>query len=192
MTATKRNMKIITVEDFNLKVADEALLSRPIRKLWNQDRSERKEKFYQQMSFMYHMVDPRSGYTSIVDKEDRKRAIIEQEGLPSDFNPSDSLKEAMAWYSEYCITPSQRLLASALRAADTVSNFLEDPTILQQTDDKGRARHQVSSVTKALKDVEGIVTSLQNLQKKVDQELEEKGKARGTQELTVMDTDFDQ
>jgi len=40
-------MKLISVENYKLKVADEALLVKPIRKLWNQDRSKGKEKFYQ-------------------------------------------------------------------------------------------------------------------------------------------------
>ena len=39
-------MKLIQVENYELKIADEALLVKPIRKLWNQDRSQRKEQFY--------------------------------------------------------------------------------------------------------------------------------------------------
>jgi hypothetical protein len=50
----------------------------------------------------------------------------------------------------------------------------------------------VSAITAALKNLEPIVSTIQNLQKKVDQELEENsGKARGTQELTVGDIGLD-
>jgi hypothetical protein len=50
----------------------------------------------------------------------------------------------------------------------------------------------VSEITRALRDVEGITNSLQNLQKKVEQELqEENGKARGAQELTLGDIGLD-
>jgi hypothetical protein len=101
------------------------------------------------------------------------------------------LIDAMKVYKEHTITPSQKLLSSALKAAETVSKFLEDPNILTEVDDKGRPKYQVSSITAALKNVEGIVSTLQNLQKKVDQELEETGKARGTQELTVGDVGLD-
>jgi hypothetical protein len=38
-----------------------------------------------------------------------------------------------------------------------------------------------------LKNIEGIVSTIQNLQKKVEQELEDQGKARGAQELTIGD-----
>ena len=184
-------MKLIKYEDYQIKIADEALLIRPIRRLFNADRSERKEKFFQQMSYMYFMVSPQSTYSYILDQEERHKAIVEQEGLPEDFKPSEMLIDAMKIYKEHTITPSQKLLSSALKAAETVSKFLEDPNILTEVDDKGRPKYQVSSITAALKNVEGIVSTLQNLQKKVDQELEEAGKARGTQELTVGDVGLD-
>lgn len=183
-------MKLITISDYQLKVTDEALLIRPIRRLWNQDRSERKEKFYQQISYMYFMVSPASSYSYIIDEEERRQTVIEQEGLPSDFTPSSFLKEAMEIYKKLSITPSQRLLEDAIIGADKVGKFLRNVD-LEDVDDKGRPKYQVSQITAALKNVEGIVTSLQNLQKKVDQELQEQGSARGTQELTVLELEDD-
>jgi hypothetical protein len=184
-------MRLLTFENYELQIAPEALLIRPIRRLYNADRSERKEKFLQQLSYMWFMVSPQSSYSYILDYEERHKAIIEQEGLPEDFRPSEFLVEAMKIYEKLTITPSQKLLKSALKAADTVSKFLEDPEILTKTDDKGRPMYQVSSITAALKNVEGIVTTLQNLQKKVDSEVLESGKARGTQELTIGDIGLD-
>lgn len=180
-------MKLIKIENFNLQIADEALLIKPIRKLWNQDRSASKEQFYKQMSYLYFMVDPRSTYSYILNENERAVAIIQQEGLPKDFTPSPLLKEAMEIYKKHTVTPSQELLNAALKAAHTVSEFLMQPDILEQEDDKGRPKYQISSITSALKNVEGIVSSLQNLQKKVESELTEQSKARGSQELTILD-----
>ena len=185
-------MKLIEYSDFQIKLADEAFLVRPIRRLFHQDRSERKEQFWRQMSYLYFVVSPASSYSYILDPEERAKAVIEQEGLPADFKPSELLLEAMQVYRKLTITPSQKLLDSALVAADTVSKFLRNPNILTEEDDKGKPKHTVSEITRALKDVEGITNSLQNLQKKVEQELqEESGKARGTQELTVGDVGLD-
>jgi hypothetical protein len=183
-------MKLVKIENFKLSVADEALLIKPIRRLWNADRSGYKEHFYQQMSYIYHMVDPRSGYTHIVDEELRRKAVLEQEGLPSDFKVSEFLQEAMDIYKKQTATMSQDLLNASLIGAAKVSEFLKNVDLTEE-DDKGRPKYQVSSITSALKNVEGIVSSLQNLQRKVDQELEEKGKARGTQELTLGDRGLD-
>ena len=185
-------MRLIKYEDYQIKLADEAFLVRPIRRLFHQDRSERKEQFWRQMAFLYFTVSPASSYSYILDPEERAKAVIEQEGLPADFRPSELLLEAMQVYRKLTITPSQKLLDASLKAADTVSKFLSDPDILDKTDDKGRPLYQISSVTAALKNVEGIVNSLQTLQKKVEAELEEEnGKARGAQELTLGDVGLD-
>ena len=183
-------MKLINFADYQIKVADEAFLIRPIRKMFNQDRSQSKEQFFRQISYLYFMVDPRSTYSYILNKDERAKAIIDQEGLGEDFKPSALLEEAMQIYEKHTITPSQELLNSSLIAAHTVSEFLKDPTILLQKDDKGRPLYQVSSVTAALKNVEGIVTSLQNLQKKVENEITEQSKTRGAQELTIFDSEM--
>lgn len=184
-------MKLIRYEDFQIKLADEAFLVRPIRRLFNADRSERKEQFWRQMSYMYFMINPASSYSYILDLEERSAEVIKQEGLPEDFRPNEFLREAMEWYRKLTITPSQRLLEASLIAADTVSKFLKNPNILTEEDDKGKPKHTVSEITKALKDVEGIINSLQSQQKKVEQELEDSGKARGTQELTLGDIGLD-
>lgn len=183
-------MKLIQVENYELTVAPEALLIKPIRRLWNQDRTERKEKFYQQMSYLYFMVDPRSTYSYIMDDDARKQAIIEQEGLPKDFQPSEFLQEAMIIYEKHTRTVSQELLESSLIGAKKVAEFLRTVN-LNETDDKDRPKYQVSTITAALKNVEGIVQSIQTLQKKVEQEIVDNGKARGTQELTVGDIGLD-
>ena len=133
------------------------------------------------------MVDPRSTYSYILNDEERAKAIIEQEGLEKDFKPSSLLEEAMTVYKKHTVTPSQELLNATLKAAHTVSEFLMRDDILDMEDDKGKPKYQISSITSALKNVEGIVSSLQNLQRKVESELSEQSKARGSQELTIFD-----
>lgn len=183
-------MKLIQIENFELQVAPEALLIKPIRRMWNADRSDRKEKFYQQMSYLYFMIDPRSTYSYIIDEKEREQAIIQQEGLPTDFKPSQFLEEAMEVYKRHTVTVSQKLLNDALVAADTVGSFLRTVDLTEE-DDKGRPKYQVSQITAALKNLEGIINTIQTLQKKVEQEIVDNGKARGTQELTVGDIGFD-
>ena len=51
-------MKLIEFDNYEIRVADEALLIKPIRKLFNQDKTSTKEKFFQQMSYMYFMINP--------------------------------------------------------------------------------------------------------------------------------------
>lgn len=183
-------MKLIRYEDFQIKLADEAFLVRPIRRLFNADRSERKEQFWRQMSYLYFMVDPRSTYSYILDTDERSKVIIEQEGLPKDFKPSEFLLEAMEIYKKHTMTVSQKLLSDALVAADTVGTFLRTVNLTEE-DDKGRPKYQVSQITAALKNLEGIINTIQTLEKKVEQEIVESGKARGSQDLTLGDMGLD-
>ena len=183
-------MKLIEYSDYQIKIADESLLVRTIRRLFNADRSERKEKFLKQMSFLYFYCDPRSTYSYLLDDEERKQAIIEQEGLPEDFKPSEFLQEAMEIYKKHTITPSQKLLGDALVAANSVGTFLRTVDLTEE-DRNGKPKYQVSQITAALKSLEGIVSTIQNLQKKVESEVTETSKARGTQELTLGDIGLD-
>lgn len=178
-------MKLIEYSDYQIKIADEAFLVKPIRKLWHQDRSERKERFFQQMAVLFFVYSPASNYSYIVNEDERLKEVLQQEGI-DDFKPSADFNEAVEIYKKLNVTVSQRLLESAIISANKVSDFLRTVD-LKEEDDKGRPKYQVSQITAALKNVEGIVSSLQNLQKKVEQELTEGNKARGSQELTVGD-----
>lgn len=190
-TKDEEEMKLIKYEDYQIKLADEAFLVRPIRRLFNADRSERKEQFWRQMSYLYFMCSPQSTYSYILDMEERSKTIIEQEGLPSDFQPSQFLVEAMQVYRQHTKTISQKLLEDALVSANNVGKFLREVD-LTEVDDKGKPKYQVSTITAALKNVEGIIATIQNLQKKVEQELQDnEGKARGAQELTLGDIGLD-
>ena len=48
---------------------------KPIRDIWEADKSKNKESFMQQMSFMFFMVDPRSTYSYITDLKERLEAM---------------------------------------------------------------------------------------------------------------------
>ena len=172
-------MKLIEYDNYQIKVADEALLIRPIRKLFNQDRSTLKEKFLQQMSYLYFMVDPTSSYMYITDDEDREREIKIQEGLPDDFKPSKDLEEAMEIYKKHCETSSTLLLK------DT-REFLRNVD-LNATDDKGKPIYPINTITSAIKQIPELAKSLSEAEKAVQKELEEGGRARGGNNKTLMD-----
>ena len=160
-------MKLIEFDNYEIRVADEALLIKPIRKLFNQDKTSTKEKFFQQMSYMY-----------IVDAEERAKEIIYQEGLPKDFKPSKELQEAMDIYSKHCETTSTKLLKSTRIAVDNLRKFLENVDLFA-TDDKGKPIYQVNSITSAIKQIPELAKSLIETEKTVAKEIEESGRVRG-------------
>ena len=77
-------MKLIEYSNYQIKVADEAFLVKPIRTLFNKDKSKTKDNFWSQMSYMYFLVDPRSSYMYIVDEFSYTQiAKIENRSIPT-------------------------------------------------------------------------------------------------------------
>lgn len=177
-------MKLITVENFELKVSDEALLVRPFRKLFNMDRSKGKEKFYQQMSILYFVYSPASNYSYIVDEKDRMKEVLAQEGI-TDFKPTPEFKDAVAVYEKLSVTASSALLADTKIAVNKVREILKSVDF-NELEEKDKV-NALKTVTSVVAMIPKLVKDLADAEKAVSKELEEQSKARGSQELTVMD-----
>ena len=93
-------MKLIKYDGVEFKIADEALLIRPIRELFRQDKSKKKEEFWKQISYLWFMCDPRSTYQYLIDENERAAEIKRQEGLGEKWKPSALLQEAMDVYKQ--------------------------------------------------------------------------------------------
>lgn len=182
-------MKLIQVVNYELKVADEALLVRPIRKLWNQDRSAKKEKFYEQMSILFYVYSPSSNYSYITDEKERMKEVLTQEGI-TDFKPSQEFKEAVDVYKKLSITPEGKLLDRTINFVDKTGKALDGINYDDITElDKKIVAMKNGMALVAL--VPKLMTELSNAKKAVEKELEEQGNTRGSQELTVGDLGFD-
>lgn len=173
-------MRLLEFENYEVRLTPEALLIRPIRRLYNADRSKQKERFMQQMSYLFFMVDPRSTYAYIIEPEERAKQIRLQEGLPDDFKPSSDLEEAMRIYEQHTITSSKRLLESTRVAVDALSDELKQTKErLQERTDKGAAVYKTNDIIASLERVMKLVPQLQDLERKVDAEIRENTRARG-------------
>lgn len=182
-------MKLINIDNYELKVADEALLVKPIRDLFNEDDSFKKEEFYKQMSYLYFMIDPRSSYNYIVDEKERSEAIIEQEGLKKTFKPNKTLKEAMKVYAKLVKTASSELLNDSIVTITKVREVLKgiDFNQLEEKDKVPALKNAASIVAMIPK----MVKDLTDAEKAVNREIEESGRARGGNRKTLAEDGFD-
>lgn len=181
-------MHPIEFRDFTIVPSPELMLIKPFRRLWNNDRSERKEKFLQQVSYCYFMVDPRSTYNYITDLDERAKEIIKQEGLPDNFTPSEILKEAMDIYRKHCVTMSSLLLEDTSNTIDKIRKELRDFD-LSSLEDKDKV-NSLRTITSIISMIPKLVKDLSEAEKKVTQELNESGRARGNSEKTIFDDGF--
>ena len=181
-------MKLIEVENYELKIAPEALLVRPIRRLWNQDRSKQKEQFYRQMSVLFYTYSPSSNYSYIMDEKERFKEVLEQEGILN-FKPSAEFKEAVEIYKKLNVTASSELLADVKLTIDKVRQVLKSIDF-ESLEEKDKVT-ALNTITTVVAKIPKLVKDLSEAEKAVAKELEEQGKARGTQELTIGDVGID-
>lgn len=171
-------MHIIEYNNYRIEPTQEAFLIKPIRNLYNSDKSKTKEKFLQQMSILYFLADPRSSYSYIVDDQDRLKEIIKQEGLPENFKIDKELKLAIEEYKKHIITTSYLLLQDTKTAIDKLRSFLRQID-LTLTDDKGRPVYTINSITQTIKQIPQLAKDIIEAEKIVSKEIEEAGRARG-------------
>jgi hypothetical protein len=174
-------MHIINFDNFEISLTEEAFYIKPIRDLFNADRTKGKEKFLQQMSVIYFLVDPRSSYNYIIDDEERFNEIKIQEGLPNDFKIDKKLQEAIDIYKKHIITTSYLLLQDTKIAVERVRQFLRNID-LNAVDDKGKPMYTINSVTTAIKQIPQLAKDLADAEKMITKEIEETGRARGGNE----------
>ena len=180
-------MKLIEFDNYEIKVADEAFLIRPIRELFEKDKSKKKEEFFRQLSYLYFMCDPRSTYQYITDETTRSLEIKAQEGFDIDWEPSELLKSAMDAYRSHTITTTSLLLKSMRKGIDNLSKFFENVDLLA-TDDKGKPLYQVSGFTTALKQIPELSRAFFEAEKSLAKEFEDQDSAaRGSREKSMFE-----
>lgn len=171
-------MKLLKFENYQVLPTEEAFLVKPIRDLYNKDKSKNKEKFMQYISFIFHYVDPRSSYADIFDDETRKKKIMEQEGLSDDFKIDASLTKAISIYKELTTTTSVKLLDSMRKAIAKIGEFLENVD-LYAMDEKGKPLYSVNTITAATDKIPVLAKKLIETEKIVASEIEQVGRVRG-------------
>lgn len=180
---------LINYEDYQIKVVPELLLIKPFRVLYNADRTKNKDIFMSQLSVIYFMIDPRSTFNYITDEKDRLNAIIEQEGLPKSFKIDGKLQECMDIYKKHTTTTSFLLLQDMRVAIDKIRAFITDID-LKETDDKDRPKYQISTIVSSLDKALALIPKIQETERIVKQELEEKGRVRGSAEKALFEDGF--
>lgn len=173
-------MHLIEYTNYEIVPTEEAFLIKPIRDLYNEDKTKNKEKFMQQLSILYFIADPRSSYSYILDEEERFKEILKQEGLPENFKISKKLQEAIDIYKKHTITASYLLLQDNKEVIENMRRVLKsiDWDGLEEKD-KVNAVKTVASITSM---IPKIVKDLAEAEKAVTKELEDLGRARGGNE----------
>lgn len=182
-------MKLFKYEGYKIVISEEAFALKVFRQIWNRDRTASKDKAIMELGYVYFMIDPRSDYQYLVDEDERSKAIIEGEGLPSDWRPDKLVKEAMNFYGKF--KPTAALLLEDTRyAVDKLRKLLRDIN-LEDKDDKGKPVYTLNTITATIKQVPSLAKDLDEAERALASEMRNQGKMRGQGEKTIMEDSLD-
>lgn len=179
-------MKLFKYESYKVVISEEALALKPFKQIWNRDRTANKDRAISELAYIYFMEDPASDYQYLVDSDERSEAIIEGEGLPANWKPDKVVKEAMNFYSSFKTT-SALILEDTRKVAENLRKAL--PTLdITEEDDKGRPKHTIASITKAIRELNILIKELAETERIISKEMaENNGRVRGKRAKTLLE-----
>lgn len=182
-------MRLVRLDNYQLKIEDELLLLTPFRKLYKKDRTRDKGNFIEFLTLVYFVYDPRSDYSYIVNEKERIREVCETNGIDKE-KFTDLEQECINLYKQLTTTISNELLKSTKIAISKVREFLENLD-MNAVDDKGKPLYTISSVTTAIRQIPQLAKDVMDAEKAIAKELQEQGRVRGGAELHVMEDGID-
>ena len=176
-------MRLIKYEGYNLTIEPELLTLAPFKKIWTRDKSKDKSKALQELGYIYFMYDIRSDYQIYIDEERRSREIKIGEGMPENWEPDDTVKEAATYFSKF--KPAAALLLEDTRVAvDKLRTLLRNIN-LNEVDDKGRPIYTLNTITSTIKQIPSLVKDLDEAERALAKEIAQSDKVRGAQEKSM-------
>lgn len=177
-------MKLFRYEGYKIVISEEAFALKVFRQIWNRDRTASKDKALMELGYVYFMVDPRSDYQYLVDKEERSKAIIEGEGLPANWKPDKLIEEAMTFYDS--MKPSAALLLEDTRLM--VDKYRRK---LRGMDFDELEVKDLKDMGALIKGIPDLVKALDEAEKAVSAEMRNSGRMRGQGEKTIYEDSLD-
>lgn len=177
-------MKLFRYEGYKIVISEEAFALKVFRQIWNRDRTASKDKALMELGYIYFMVDPRSDYQYLVDKEERSKAVIEGEGLPANWKPDKLIEEAMTFYDS--MKPSAALLLEDTRLM--VDKYRRK---LRGMDFDELEVKDLKDMGALIKGIPDLVKALDEAEKAVASEMKNSGRMRGQGEKTIMEDSLD-
>lgn len=179
---TLRLMKLFRYDNYEVKVAPEAMALKPFRKLWDRDKSKDKSRAQDELAFLYFYCDPRSDYQYIVDDDDRMEAVKKGVGLDAGWKPDKLMEDAIALYNSFENSASL-LLKVATKGVEKVRKLLDD-----MTPGDTKTLKEYLTVMKMIPEVAGMI---QEAERKILED-EQQGEAKGSIEKTLFDDGLDE
>lgn len=152
------------------------------KKLWDRDKTKSKDNAYKDLSYVVFFCDmsldnPYRNYA-----EDDREKVLKRDFFGNQDKIDKQIQEAIDKYKEMQETVSVRLLRSAKKAAEKLSQYF-DNVDFNELDKYGKPIYSARDVSSNLKEIGNIVKSLSTLEDQVRKEQMTSSKIRGGGEI---------
>lgn len=173
-------MRLLTYEGYNITIDPMLLTLKPFKAIWVRDKTDKKDRAIQEISYVYFMEDPRSDYQFIIDRDERDKKIREDSGIKTSWNPDGTVKEAMKLYSSFKTT-SALLLEDTRAMVDGYRNKLRELTA-NMSDLEVK---EIKDIGTIIKQIPALVKDLDEAERTLAKEIAQSDKVRGTAEKSI-------
>lgn len=160
----------------------ETLLISPFKEIWERDTSENKEHAIQEFAYIEFMTSMLKSNPYREYPEDRKDKII-REGISteSDWNPDELVVDAITYLRKHQkdASISYTYWMSNKKAAEKMIDFFNNFDMDERNVKTMNPIYKPRDITSAIADAEKMLTTLNTLKKKVDEELFESNRNKG-------------
>jgi hypothetical protein len=170
---------LINIHNGLLTISPEALVIKEFKKIWNRDRSNKKDKALKELAYVYHTTDYQSIYRNY--HVDTREAKIKLDIFDDrQWTPDSAINEAVNKYKELQTTLSMQLLEDVEIGLTQLRNYFRD--FEPDDDDNGtQAKNFIANV----KSMGELVKGLKILREEVEKELTDSMQLRGGSIITA-------
>lgn len=151
---------IFEVRNGKLTLTEDALSYKALRAIWDDDSSDKKEKAMDAFYYIYHTLDPRSGYAGM--KEEHREESVKRNELRAGFKKTKLIEAGYQFYKMmiYDADPIFPLVQAAKGAVYKLEQYYNNV-------DPHDEKFKITDLTKTLKDMSGLIKSYQELEVQV-------------------------
>lgn len=171
-------MKLIKYEGYKLDFEPQLLAINVFKKMHDRDKSVDKHNFISELCYIYFMEDSRSDYQYIINRNDRKKAVVEGEGLPKNFKEDKLLQEAIKYYNSF-------KASSVLLLEDTRAMIDKYRETLRNIEFKDLDVKDLKEIGNIIKQVPILIKDLDEAEKTIAKELSIEERIRGGKEKSM-------
>lgn len=164
-------MRLFTMKDWELTLDEKVWALVPFKRLLDKDKSKGKEKAHKEMLFIWYYCDIKSDYDDIIDLNERYSEIKRDLKMPSAWKITKDVQEAIDFYKKRSSTVSSKILDDSMYIANKLSSRMKQ---LVDDDESELSGTSIKNLLEGLKKMPEVVMSLQQTEKAVLKELEQK------------------